>query len=133
MYPAPIIPTLIRSIHRVLLALLSYKVRFAFERSFHRCPCFASEIERIAHPVFRSEYFDARYAVVTDATQRRDDLLERQDAESGQQPVSVFEPIAREVFSCFIAREVDPAGAWRIELFDCGAVGVGVKAVKNQS
>src|SRR5258705_13344929 len=115
MYPAPIIPTLIRSIHRVLLALLCYNVRFALERSFHRCPCFASEIERIAHPVFRSEYFDARYAVVTDATQRRDDLLERQDAESGQQPVSVFESFARKVFRVIVVKDEEPRGVERID------------------
>jgi hypothetical protein len=93
-------------------------VRCTFERSFHRGPCFASQLEGIAHPVFRSEYFDARYAVVTDASQRRDDLLERQDAESGQQPVSIFELLARKVFRVIDVKNEKPCGVERIYRLD---------------
>src|ERR1051325_332295 len=115
MYPAPMIPRLILSIYQP-----RHSSDFP-ERSLHvqhpeSCRVrLARQLLRIPLPVFGSEYFHTGNAVIAYASQRRDYILERKNAESRQEPVAVFELLARAILSVVDVKDKEPFG---VKLFD---------------
>jgi hypothetical protein len=73
------------------------------------------ELEWVSFPVLRPEDLDTRDFVIADLSERRDHLLQRQDPETRQQSMTIFELRAREILGVVDVEDLDQA---RIEIFD---------------
>src|SRR6185503_2256596 len=93
----------------------------------------ACEFERISFPVLRTEYLNTRNLFITDASKCGDNLAQRENSESRQQPVSILQLIARKIFGVVDVKDVKQ---FRIEPFDhldCRAAGVEMETVDNEA
>ncbi len=77
-------------------------------------PRIARQHLRVALPVFGSEDFNARDAVISNSPERADDLFERQNAEAGKQAVTVFQLLAGQVFRVVDVKDEKLLGIERI-------------------
>src|ERR687884_2321696 len=84
------IPILILSM--IILYGLSFRQNTACSRMRGFC-----HLCGIALPIFGSENLHATNAIVTYATERGDDLFERQDAQARQEAMTIFQLLARQI------------------------------------
>ena len=84
MYPAPIMPILILLIRLFLL-----------QNCCGRDARIARKFKRISFPVLRTKDLNTRNFVVTDAPERGQHFVQRQNAETRKQPVLIFQLAAR--------------------------------------
>src|SRR5689334_8924021 len=122
MNPAPMIP------------IFSFAIALTFRQHALGClTSFARECKRISLPVLGPENLDARHLVVADLSERRQHLAERQDAETGQQTVPIFQLFPRQIFGVVDVKDPDH---FRIECLDhleSRVAGVEVEAIDDET
>src|SRR5688572_16022221 len=117
MYPAPIMPTLI----------------LVIKYSLSCNSCVLRQVERIPFPVLRPEDLNARNFVVANLPKGRDQLAQRQNTKTGQQPVLVEQRLARQIFGVVDVKDIDQVWVQRLDHFDRRAAGIKVETIDHES
>jgi hypothetical protein len=65
------------------------------------------QLEWVSFPILRPKYLNTGDFVVPDLSERRDYLLQRQNSESWQQTVTIFELCAWEIFGVVDVKDLD--------------------------
>src|SRR5215217_4944825 len=88
------------------------------EHSLRRRARITRKLEWVSFPVLRTKDLNTRDFVVTNLAERRDHLSERQDSESRQQTVAIFQLHARQIFSIVDMEDLNQIRIERLDHFN---------------
>ena len=94
---------------------------------------FDCQFLRIPVPILRPEQFDGTWPVIADVFQPRADLVERYDAQTGQEPCAVRDGFLRRIFKIIQMKCKDAPGVELIEFTHQSAAAVKMSCINCQA